>query len=95
MLEGKLYSNNLFNFIAISEIWLTFNLPDSLLTNGLHNNVYKQDRGGDVCLFVTNSIPIFSVSVVSNYCHVEVLAVDLSFVSDNPRIIVCYNPHTF
>ena len=72
---------------------MTNNLPDSLLTNGLHYNVNRQDRatrGGGVCLFTTNSISCFRVA--NYYSHVEVLAVDLSFVSDNLRIIVCYNP---
>ena len=96
-LKSKLYANNLFEVIAISETWLTNNLPGSLLTNGLHYNVYRHDRatrGGGVCLFVINSVPRFRVSVAKNYSHVEVLAVDLSFVSDNLRIIGCYNaPH--
>ena len=95
LLEGKLYSNNLFDVIAISETWLTNSFPDSLLTNGLHYNVYRQDRAtrdGGVCLFVTNYFPCFRVSVANNYFHVKVFAVDLSFLSDNLRIIVCYNP---
>ena len=74
---------------------MTNNLPDSLLTNGLHYNVYRQDRAtrvDGVSLLVNNSIPCFRVSVANNYSHVEVLAVDLSFESDNLRIIVCYNP---
>ena len=45
------------------------------------------------CLFICDQFYSFlSCSVANNYSHVEVLAVDLSFVNDNLRIIVCYNP---
>ena len=55
LLERKLFSNNKFDVIGISETYRNICSPDSLLINGLSYNVYRKDRpsrGGGVCWYL-------------------------------------------
>ena len=103
---NKLSEFNLFldchnpDVIALTETWLSDNVPNSLITCSKLYSIYRHDRvskrGGGVCLIIkeNSKMCIQPVSLPSKFDCLEILAVDFNDCSGALpfRFVVAYRP---
>ena len=82
------------DIVIITETWLTSKIPDSCITKNLPFTVFRSDRvatveherGGGVCILTNNnSVRAVSVSLPSQFSHVELAVVDLLSLDGGSR----------
>ena len=69
--------------VAIFETWLSPDIPDSLIVNGLNYTIFRKDRnsrGGGCCILIKkfNWLKISTVTVEQKYSDLEIFALDVT-----------------
>ncbi|MEM7298050.1 MAG: reverse transcriptase domain-containing protein, partial [Bacteroidota bacterium] len=78
--------------LCLSETWLHFNIPDSLIVHGTKFDIYRKDRGkrgGGVAICILKSLKCASVEVPF---EVECVCLDVDGKDTKFRIACIYNP---
>ena len=88
-----------FDILAVSETWLTNNVPnDRVLINGYNitrtdRNCNHKGRGGGVCFYVRSGITFKCIKVPSTTTQLEMLWIELTMSEKKIAVGVLYRPH--
>ena len=88
-------SDILHDIICITETWLNESYPDSLLTYGLPNRVFRHDRNtrnGGSTIFVNSCLSASRIMLPVDLADLEVVAAEVHTSSQRLIIYCIYNP---
>ena len=85
--------------IFITESWLRYDFPDSLVLSKTSYSLFRKDRPdgyGGVAVFVSNLLKVVSIYIPPMYSSLECVAFDLVLSKASCyRFIYFYHPPTF
>ena len=87
-----------FDVIFITESWLRYDLPDSLVLSKASYSLFRKDQPdgyGGVAVFVSNLLKVVSIDIPPMYSSLECVAFDLVLSKASCYRFICfYHPPT-